>query len=139
MKRLKDFLMIENLESYEYSLMLFLDYFTKDLKDEKLKILIAKRDFSNLFDYMWKNYKTLFLNKDIQTVFERYLLVKKSDLEERDILLNLSKQGIYIDKDDINLEAINLKENCLIDDERDVKIYNIENIIRQFSEGNSIN
>jgi hypothetical protein len=109
-----------------------LSSFTKNIENKQLKELIFKGDLSKLFDYMWENYKTLFLNEDIQTVFERYILVKKSDLNEVDILLNLHKEGIYVDLKDINLEKIDLDKYCLVDNDEDVKIYNIKSIIEQY-------
>jgi len=130
MKKLKDFVMIETQEMYEDSLLRFLSYFLDNLNDQKLKELINKKNLYEIFDYLWKNHREVFLNKDIQTVFERYILIKSHPLNDLDIILNLSKNGIYLKE--IDMEKFNIKDNCLKDEENEKYIYNIENIIKQY-------
>ena len=130
MKKLKDFVMIETQEMYEDSLLRFLSYFLDNLNDQKLKELINKKNLYEIFDYLWKNHREFFLNKDIQTVFERYILIKSHPLNDLDIILNLSKNGIYLKE--IDMEKFNIKDNCLKDEENEKYIYNIENIIKQY-------
>jgi hypothetical protein len=130
MKKLKDFVMIETQEMYEDSLLRFLSYFLDNLNDQKLKELINRKNLYEIFDYLWKNHREVFLNKDIQTVFERYILIKSHPLNDLDIILNLSKNGIYLKE--IDMEKFNIKDNCLKDEENEKYIYNIENIIKQY-------